>query len=250
MPTLVWVRRPKSGTSGAGAGGDVSASAAAFAAAPDPAVSASSAAVQVALPVVSTKEKAGRKKRNRKRNRANAATTANKKSKAASKRDLPIGVWKRSSGKFRARIRWGGKNRYIGTFDTPEQASAVYMSVRKDLDDAKSSGGADEVNSVFDVAKTKALELCGGFVPEERDLPRGVHKQLSGKFKSEIWWRGKNRQIGTFDTPEQASAAYVSARKDRDDAHLSALGADAVKTTFDAAKKKALEAINATYLKH
>ena len=38
----------------------------------------------------------------------------------------------------------------------------------------------------------------------------------------------------------------MSARKDRDDAHLSALGADEVKTAFDAAKKKALEASNAT----
>lgn len=27
--------------------------------------------------------------------------------------------------------------RYIGTFDTPEQTSAAYMSVKKDLEDAK-----------------------------------------------------------------------------------------------------------------
>ena len=240
MPTLVWIRRRRSGTSGAGAGGGVSAAAAA-AAAPDPAVSASSAALQVALPVVSSKQKAtcSGKKTNRKRNRANAATTAKKKSKTASGRDLPTrGVRKTQSGKFKSEIRWGGKTRCIGTFQTPEHASAAYISVKKDLNDAiVSSRGAHEMDDVFDKAKQKAVDSLA----EKRDLPRGVRKLLSDKFQSTIWWDGKKRTIGTFDAPEQASAAYMSVRKDLDGANVSSCGANDVEGTFDEAKKKGLE---------
>ena len=55
-----------------------------------------------------------------------------------------------------------GKMRYIGSsFDTPEQASAAYMSMKKDLDAAKLSAfGADKKEAIFDAAKKKALETA------------------------------------------------------------------------------------------
>ena len=276
MPTLVWIRRPKKGggTSGAAAaaaaaaGGEDGARAAAApepvasaaacteAVPPDSAISASSDPVQGASPpAISSKRcakaAAGGKKRKRKIgtcNRAKAGTTAAKKrkSKTTSDRDLPRGVTKTRSEKFESRSYWNGKIRYIGTFDTPEQASAAHMSVRKDLDDAKLSAlGVDEAKAAFVEVKKKALESFGGLVSEERDLPTGVYKLRSGKFKSQIWWGGKKRHIGTFDTPEQASAAHMSARKDLDDAKLRSFGSHEVKeeATFDAAKKKALEAL-------
>ena len=56
-------------------------------------------------------------------------------------------------------------------------------------------------------------------------------------------WGDKVRYIGDFDTPEQASAVYISVRKDRDDAELSALGVDEINTAFNAARKKAVEAV-------
>ena len=133
---------------------------------------------------------------------------------------------------------------YIGSFDTPEQASAAYVSVKKDLDDAKvSSCGANEVEAIFDEAKKKGLEIFGGFVPKKRDLPQCVYETPSGKFVSQIGWGGKNRRIGTFDTPEQASAAYMFVKKNLDDADLSELGADEVAALFDAVRKKAVEAM-------
>jgi hypothetical protein len=58
-----------------------------------------------------------------------------------------------------SKVRWRGKDRYIGSFDTPEQASAAFMSVKEDLDNARlSDHGADEANAMFDAAKKKALE--------------------------------------------------------------------------------------------
>ena len=258
MPTLVWVRRPESGADAAARGGSATRREAAV---PDPVVSAAAAAVPdgaatsvstvhadpvyVAFPAVSTKRPAdgGEKK---KRKSAEAVTDAKKKSKATSERDLPTGVRKLRSGKYESRITWGDKTHYIGVFDTPEQASAAHLSVMKDRDDVELSAlGAHEVNALFEAAKKKALEAVGeSKATSKRDLPQGVHSRKSpGKFVSMISWGNKVRYIGTFDTPEQASAAHLSVMKDRDDVELSALGAHEVNALFEAAKKKALEAV-------
>jgi len=243
MPTLVWVIRPKSGTSGAAAVGGSAREAAATV--PDPVVSATSTylprdPVQVAFPRVSSKRCAdadgGKKKKRKIKSRAEAATSATK-----TVRDLPRGVQKKPSGKYESQIWWGDKVLHIGTFDTAEHASAAYMSVRKDLDDANLSAmHADEVDAIFIAsAKEKVIEAAGGLAT--RDLPRGVRKTASGKFQTRIRWNGKQRTIGTFDTPEQASAAFMSVRKDIEDVNLSSLGTDQAEDMFYKAKKKALE---------
>lgn len=218
---------------------------------PGPVVSSSG----VAPPAVSSKR--GRKKRKGKINRAEVATSATKKLRATSKRDLPTGVYQNPTGKFQSKIYWDGKLRHIGTFDTLEQASTAYTTVRKDIDNAKlSSCGADQVVAIFDEAQKKAVEAVGGiipknrFVPGERGLPRGVQKTSSGKFQARISWGYKNcgyknRRIGTFDTPKQASAAYVSVRRDLDAAKLLMLSADDVSAVFETANKKALETVEA-----
>ena len=183
----------------------------------------------------------------------------------APKRDLPTGVTKSSSGKFQSMISWGDKQHYIGSFDTPEQASAAYQSVKKDLSGAKPSKlGADEVLAqfdamVFDAAQKKAIEAVGGANPRKRkpkaspqesaggspmrELPRGVRKTRNGKFETKTRWNGKDRYIGTFDTSEQASAAYVSVKKDLAEFKPSMLSTDEADTIFDASQKKAVEAV-------
>ena len=128
------------------------------------------------------------------------------------------------------------------------------MSARKDREDANlSAQSADEVDVLFYVAKRRALEAVGGTsrknrrnATSERELPQGVYKATSGKFQTLINWGGKTRSIGTFDTPEQASAAHVSVKTDLADAKLSAVGTDEVNATFDAAKKKAVDAVGGT----
>ena len=239
----MWRRRPESGTDAAAREGSTIRRAAAV---PDPVVSATGPAVpdnpatSVSTAHADPVQHGGKKK---KRKSAEAVTAAKKKSKATSERDS-TGVQKLRSGKYESRIRWGGKRRQLGTFDTPEQASAAYISVRKDRDDVELSAlGADEVDAAFDAAKMKAVKAVGKpKATSERDLPQGVQELPSGKFKSMISWGNKVRYIGTFDTPEQASATYISVKKDRDDVELSALGADEVDAAFDAAKQKAVKA--------
>ena len=149
MPTLVWRFRTKSGTDAAAREGSATRREEAVL---DPVVSAAGAAVPdgaaistsgvpdpVAHPATSSKRRSpasGGKKKKRKTNRAKAATAAKKTSKAKPKRDLPRGVYKSRPGILNSRIKWGGKLRTIGTFDTPEHASAAFMSVKMNLDDA------------------------------------------------------------------------------------------------------------------
>ena len=108
--------------------------------------------------------------------RAKGDTKAKKKAleadsdNATSKRDLPRGVYKQSGPSFTAQANWSGKTRFIGTFATPEQASAAYMSVKEDFARAKvSASGAEEVDAAFDEAKTNALESFGGFVRKKKN---------------------------------------------------------------------------------
>ena len=207
-------------------------------------------------PVGSSSEAAPDLKKKKKRKLKSAKPAAKKKSKATSKRDLPRGVYKSSSGRFESKIRFGGKTRGVGTFDTPEQASAAFMLVKKDLADAnESTFGADEVDAVFYEAKKKAVTALSGVVrgatsvkkiprPSfERDLHRCIRKKSSGKYESYTctYWGGMIRLIGTFDSFEDASAAYKSVQKDLDNASFMALGADEFENIFVAAKNKALE---------
>ena len=158
-----------------------------------------------------------------------------KKMQPRSERELPQGVYKKPSGKFVSAIQWGGKRRYIGSFDNPEQASAAYMSVRKDLEDDK------EVDAVLDEARKNFSNKKKSKAMSTRDLPTGVYKTSSGKFGSSIWWGSKHRHIGTFDTPEQASAAFMAMKKDLEDAKLSVVDVEEVDAIFNAAKTKAQE---------
>ena len=187
MPTLVWRCRPNSGAGAAAAGGDsdILLSRREASAVPDPVVSASAAAVPhpaqvVPSNVASKRCVGGGKKRKRKANRAEKVTAAKKRSKAASRRDLPIGVYKAKVGKFESRIRWGCRVRYIGgTFDTPEQASAAYMSVKTDLFRVKLPLHRAEnvASAAFDAAKKKALDVA--IIEQDED---GEDKHLASSW--------------------------------------------------------------------
>ena len=47
------------------------------------------------------------------------------------------------------------------------------------------------------------------FAPRNNDLPRGVHKHIKNKkYYAMIYIGGRNKNLGTFFTPEEASRAY------------------------------------------
>lgn len=48
--------------------------------------------------------------------------------------------------------------------------------------------------------------------PRKRDLPMGVRRIASGRFSARLTVWGEQKQIGTFDTVEEAAAAYGRAR--------------------------------------
>ena len=123
-------------------------------------------------------------------------------------------VWKIRSRKWR----------YIGSFDTPEQASAAHTSVRKDLDDAYlhvSAVGADKVHAdaMFGEAQRKAVDAVGGVgnanqarrrkrKPGATCIATGVAMRHSGNWQAQIYFAGKTRYIGVFETREDAALAY------------------------------------------
>jgi hypothetical protein len=48
-------------------------------------------------------------------------------------RELPSGIYQRSSGRYCVRLKIGNKRPYFGTFDTPEAASTAYQEALSNL---------------------------------------------------------------------------------------------------------------------
>lgn len=108
-------------------------------------------------------------------------------------RALPVGVY-RSGVRYMACVR-APLAVYLGTFDTPESASAAYQAAVAAVEAGRF------VRPVFDGRSRRGVRL----------LPTGVYPTRSGRFQSSVVVSGRSRHLGTFDTPEAASAAYEAA---------------------------------------
>ena len=167
---------------------------------------------------------------------------------------MPRGVYQTPSGRFQVSFKYSGTkdtSGYIGIFDTQEQASAAYTLVRGELDKNRSLS-ADKLDGVFEAAKAQALKAAGEGVSKKRqaakkgDLPRGVDQISARRFRARITYSGTKNgpcQIGLFDTPEQASAAYTFVRNELDKS--GSISAKALDGVFKDAKARALEAFQA-----
>lgn len=106
---------------------------------------------------------------------------------------------------YKARIYVEGKYIELGTYSTPEEASIVYEIKAKEL----------QGDFYYDPQYTYNKDLK----PIRLDRPigksgyRGV--TCSGKkFQASLTYKGKRLYLGTFNTTEEASEAYIKAKEE------------------------------------
>lgn len=81
----------------------------------------------------------------------------------------------------------------------------------KHIDDDTQNNRIDNLCEETNTARTSASVESDGHVTKALQFS-GVVKTESGRYKSSIF-RGKMHYLGTFDTAEEASQAYISAKK-------------------------------------
>ena len=105
----------------------------------------------------------------------------------------------------------------------------------------KSAANIKAINAATGNKNDKAASLASAIL-------RGVTMRPSGKWQAQLYYAGKSRYIGVFDTREKAALAYEIAReKLKTDKPASEQGAQSIKETeanVNAARKAAFEGVN------
>jgi hypothetical protein len=128
---------------------------------------------------------------------------------------LPEGVhWATGNAKYQAKIPKGVPvfgDIYLGQYGDPITAGEV---VQEGIGIILDNEDNETIRSLLKGLKDSRTEI---FSEEQKDvllaskkgsgLSKGVTKK-GGKFMARIWRNGKMVYLGTFDTPEEASAAY------------------------------------------
>jgi serine protease inhibitor ecotin len=120
-----------------------------------------------------------------------------------------IGVSK-SGKKYRAKIYIDGREHWLGSFDTKEQAGIAYDRFVVDKSTEEVSFTLNYPN-MSDAEREEAL--IEEPIQEKRGLPNqttgliGVYKQKK-RYTAEIGYGGTQHHLGRFDTKEEAGIAY------------------------------------------
>jgi hypothetical protein len=103
----------------------------------------------------------------------------------------------------------------------------------------KSAAAIQAVNAASGGKNDKAAALAAAIL-------RGVTMRPSGKWQAQLYFAGKSRYIGVFDTREKAALAYEIAREKLKSGHQEAGGLTAKSTEnlVNAARKAAFEGVN------
>jgi len=123
-----------------------------------------------------------------------------------------------------SRGRGPGKKKAASTSESP-------------LDKQKAAAAISAINSASGKKNDKAASLASAIL-------RGVTMRPSGKWQAQLYFAGKSRYIGVFDSREKAALAYEIARE-----HLQNKSASGNKDTeahVNAARKAAFEGVNET----
>ena len=102
--------------------------------------------------------------------------------------------------------------RYLGTFDTAEEAALAYArhvgkerAARETAEATVKAQGPLTAEQARAAAEREGLEL----IPANHDCRfRGVCHNY-GKFATKVWEGGQRRHLGSFDTAEEAALAYA-----------------------------------------
>ena len=101
--------------------------------------------------------------------------------------------------RFQAQFTIGGRQKKIGTYDTPKEAAIMYD--RAMLKDNRST----HLLNFPDMVHNLDVE------PKQKQVPfrqKGIRKLKSGRYNACIYRNGKSDTIGTFDTEALAVLAY------------------------------------------
>lgn len=122
---------------------------------------------------------------------------------------LPLGTYLRqATQKYQATIKVGGKSYNLGSYNDPTLAAAAYAAALEAVETVMVA--CDQ----YPLLLANAVEAATNFRPQSRtlrELPKGVWRK-GNRFAASIWNQGTQQHLGTFDTPEQASAAYQEAK--------------------------------------
>jgi hypothetical protein len=155
----------------------------------------------------------------------------------AARGELAQGVtFYKQMGKFRADINIDGKRKYLGYFDSEDEAEETYLAaksdnIRRTIDllpgdpyhEPTRQGlarHADRFSPRSNEVHLKAMAsgIARVTAAEKRkaarcDLPTGVYlHKASGKYQASISIGGKLKHLGLFATPEEAAEVYRTAR--------------------------------------
>lgn len=124
-------------------------------------------------------------------------------------KSLPPGVkWCAQDQKYQARIKINGKTCHLGSYSSLSAASRAYKAIEP-LADHLTLSDID----VLKFVRMQILAATGYRINNFslRQLPKGVTRKGS-RFQAQIRVNKKKRTLGTFGTPEEASAAYQEAK--------------------------------------
>ncbi len=102
---------------------------------------------------------------------------------------IPGVRYRRDTGKWYATIHWRNRQYYLGRFDNQQDASVA----RRKAEAAVARGEEPQRAEAGDVF--------------------GVFHRKWGKWEARIYYRGKTRYLGSFDTKQEAAAARRAAEK-------------------------------------
>ncbi len=109
-----------------------------------------------------------------------------------------LGTTKCKNG-WMARTSFGGKTKYLGTYETKEEASAMHM------------------RSFRHIAGENHDQEIAGILSHIKPEAKGVtYSKKAGKYNAYIRINGKRKHLGYFMTEEEATTCYLEAKKENE----------------------------------